>query len=115
MRRDERAALARERAALLEEVAGRLVGQEHRVEGRARLRGGAHGVDDLLDETLRAREEHLPLVREVVEERALREARARSDVLDGGLAVTALGEELHRRFGEPAARVRFPARHRISS
>src|SRR5271165_1187 len=110
MRRDERVALARERSALLEEVVGRLVGTKHRIERRARLRDRAQGVDDLLDEMLRAREEHLPLVREVVEERALGEAGARSDVLDGGLAVAALGEELHRRFGEPSARIRFPAR-----
>ena len=41
----------------LEEVAGRLVGPEHRVEGALDFGAGAQRVDDEPDEVLRARGE----------------------------------------------------------
>ena len=59
----------------------------------------------------RAVEEDLALVGEVAEERALGDACALGDVLDGRLLEPALGVQLQRHAREAAARVRLPSTH----
>ena len=56
-------------------------------------------------------EEHLALVGEVAEERALGESGARGDVGHGGLLVAALGVELERGLLQAPGGVWFPTTH----
>ena len=60
---------------------------------------------------VRAEEEDLPLVREVAEERAPRQARARSELGHGDLVVAGVPVELERGFLEPVDGIGFPAGH----
>ena len=73
--------------------------------------GAEHGVDHELQQQLRALEQHLALVREVPEERPLRDPGPLGDLRHGGPVVTALDVELHRGALEPAPCVRRPPSH----
>ena len=91
--------------------AGGLEARGDRVDRRHGLgRVGDRAHEELLQRA-RAREQHLALVGEVPEERALGEPRPLGDLRHRGLLEPALAVELERRLLEPAARVRLPSSH----
>ena len=69
------------------------------------------GLHEELLQVARAAEQHLALVGEVAEERALRHARALGDLGDGGVLEPALAVEGEGGLLEPAPAVGLPSRH----
>ena len=111
VRGDDGLALPRELAALLEQRAG---GFERGGDGVDR-RGGVGAPATALTESscsvARAAEQHLALVGEVPEERALGQPGALGDLGDGGVLEPTLAVERERGLLEPAPAVRLPTRH----
>jgi len=68
-------------------------------------------VADRGAEAIAAFEQHLALVGEVAEERALGESGARRDLGHGGLVVAPLGIELERRLLQASGGIRLPTTH----
>jgi hypothetical protein len=77
--------------------------------GAAAMRVGQQPAVQLL-----AREQHLPLVREVPEEGGLGQPGPLGDLVDGGRVVALLGEQVERGAHEALPRVRFPSSHGYS-
>jgi len=113
MGRNELLPLAREVPPFLEQRPGRFERRRHGVE-RSRARRSARDArrEELL-QALGPREQHLALVGEVAEERALREPRALGDFDHCRLLEPALAEELQGGALQALASVRFPAAHGI--
>ena len=104
-------ALTGEFAPLLQESAGGLEGRADRFDGGDEVRRAGEPADEKLLQCARAREQNLALVREVPEERSLREPRALGDLYHRGLFKPALTVKLQGRLLEPAAGVWLPSTH----
>jgi len=82
-----------------------------RFDRRQRLRCVGDRSDEQLLQCNGSVEQHLALVGEVPEERALGQSGAPSDLRDRGVVVPALAVQRHRCLGEPSTGVGLPTNH----